>query len=89
MLGSIPFCFLSLVYLKTVPQVTFGYRRSQPDHFLRHRVNELYRPGMQTDTAIRVGTWRAIFQITFNGTSHLGQLATNLMMPSGFQIHLQ
>ena len=53
------------------------------------RLNELYRPGMQTDTAIRVGTWRAIFQITFNGTSHLGQLATNLMMPSSFQIHLQ
>ena len=68
---AFPFCFLSLIHLKAVPQITFGYRCSQLDHFLRHRVNELYRPSMQANTAIRIGTWKTVFQIAFNRASHL------------------
>ena len=44
---------------------------------------------MQTDAAVRIGAGRTILQISLDGTAHLCQLTTYLVMASGFQIYFQ
>ena len=72
-----------------MPQITIRHRSIEFYQFFGYRMNKTYIPGMQTDTSIRIGTWRTILQITFNRASHLCQLATNLMMTSGLKVDLK
>jgi hypothetical protein len=44
---------------------------------------------MQTDAAVGIGAGRTILQISLDGTAHLCQLTTYLVMASGFQIYFQ
>ena len=41
---AFPFCFLSLIHLKAVPQITFGYRCSQLDCLLYTSIHRLGQP---------------------------------------------
>ena len=81
--------FLLYIYFKPMPQITIRHRSIEFYQFFGYRMNKTYMPGMQTDTSIRIGTWRTILQITFNRASHLCQLATNLMMTSGLKVDLK
>jgi len=75
-------------YLEPVPQISYRNRCIQFYHFFGYRMNETHTTCMQTDTAIRIGTGKTIFQISLNRASHFSQLATYLMVTAGFKIDL-
>ncbi len=41
---------------------------------------------VQADPSIGVGPWRSIFEITFYDTTHMGELASDLVVSSGEQV---
>ena len=44
---------------------------------------------MKANASIRIGTGRTILEVSLDGATHLGQLATNLMVTPGHQLYLQ
>ena len=44
---------------------------------------------MQTNTSIRIRTWKTIFQVTFYRTSNFCQLTSYLMVTSSHQVYLR
>ena len=69
-----------------MPQITIGNRRYHLNKFFRNRMYKTDPTCMQANASIGIGTRKAILQVTTDGTAHLSQLATNLMMASGLQI---
>ena len=55
----------------------------------RYRMDEVYSSGVQADASIGVRTWVAIFQVSLDGASHFGQLATYLVMAACLQVYFQ
>ena len=45
--------------------------------------------GQQADAAVRIGTLGAVFEVPFDGTAHVGELAADLVVPAGIEFHLQ
>ena len=44
---------------------------------------------MQTDAAVRIGSFGAILQVALDGAAHVCQLATDLMMAARTEVDLQ
>ena len=45
--------------------------------------------GMQTDAAVRIGAFGTILQVALDRTTHVCQLATDLMMATRTEVDLQ
>ena len=45
--------------------------------------------GMQADAAVRIRTGKTVFQVAFDWASHLGKLATDLVMTACLQVYSQ
>ena len=76
--------------LHGLPQfIIFGNRSSDLNQLFGYRMNKFNVSGMQTNAAIRIGARKAVFQIAFDGASHFGQLATDLMMTTCFEMNLK
>ena len=59
--------------------------RSDGNCLVANRVLKCHAVGMKGDAAIWVGTGGSVFQIAFYRASHVGKLASNLVMPSGVE----
>lgn len=59
--------------------------RSDGNRLVADRVLKCHTVGMKGDAAIGVGTGGTVFQIAFYRASHVGKLASNLVMPSGVE----
>lgn len=84
------FSMLFQILVEETPQRVFQWWRSgDGNHFLSHRVFERDGAGVKADAAALVGTGKTVFQVTFDRTSDLCQLATDLMMASRAKFHFQ
>ena len=70
-------------------RVVQGWGSDDGDLFLFHRVGERDGSGMEADSTTFIGTGKTVFQVPFDGTSYLGQLATNLVMASRTKFYFQ
>ena len=52
-------------------------------------MDEFGTAGMQADAAVRIGAGKTIFQVAFDWASHLGKLATDLVMTACLQVYSQ
>ena len=52
-------------------------------------MDKLNASGVQTYTAIFIGSGSAVFNITLDGAADFGKLTPYLMMAAGFQINFQ
>lgn len=78
-----------LYHLKALPEMRRWYRCLHFNHFFRYRMHKTDMPCMQANTSIRIGTGKAILQISLDRTSHLCQLASYLMMSPSLQVYFQ
>ena len=46
-------------------------------------VDELYVAGQEADAAVRVGPFCSVFEVPLDGTAHVGELATDLVVAAG------
>ena len=52
-------------------------------------MNEAYVPGVKANAAVRIGTGRPVFEVTFDRAAQMAQLAAYLMVTAGEQLHFQ
>ena len=52
-------------------------------------MDEFGTAGMQADAAVRIRTGKTVFQVAFDRASHLGKLATDLVMTACLQVYSQ
>ena len=52
-------------------------------------MNKFHVAGKQGDTAVGIAPWSAIFQISLDGTAHIGQLTAYLMVPTRQKMHFK
>ena len=45
--------------------------------------------GKQRDAAVRIGPFGAVFQVSLDGTAHVGELAADLVVTAGIELHFQ
>ena len=77
-------------FIKCAPQVVVRWGRGgDGNHLLADRVLESEGPGMQADATVRVGTGKTVFQVSFDGATDFGKLATDLVVPSGVEDDFQ
>lgn len=81
---------VSLFILKTLPQrLVLGEGGCHLYQLLADGMDEGDLPGMQRNAASRIGTRETVFQISLDGATHGGQLATDLMMPARLEIDFE
>ena len=59
------------------------------DGLVAYRMVKLESEGMQGDAAVGVGTGGIIFEVAFDGTPQVGQLATDLMVATGVELYFE
>ena len=59
------------------------------DSFLFYRMNKLNPPRMQVNGTIRIGSWKAIFQVTFYRAADMRKLRPDLMVAAGEQFNFE
>jgi hypothetical protein len=78
-----------LYEIKSIPKIAARNRSFYLDALFRYGMDECDSSCMKANAAIRIGAGRTVFQIPLDGTSHLGQLASYLMVATGLQVHFQ
>ena len=74
---------------KCLPERVVGHRSHDDNFLLGDWMDEPGLSGMERDATIGIGTWRAILQVTLDGQTDVGKLATNLMMAACMQRHFE
>ena len=76
----------------TLPLYSFPVLRNRSGYIhlgLFDGVDELYPAGQQADASVRVGALGAVLEVSLDGTAHVGELAANLVVPSGKELDFQ
>ena len=69
-----------------MPQITLRHGGRHVYLLLGYRVDETHTAGMQANAPVGIAARRAVLQVSLNRATHLGQLATDLMVTAGFEI---
>ena len=59
------------------------------ERFLLYRMCECYSSGVEGNASVRVGTRRAIFEVTLYRAAHIGKLASYLMVAACKQLYFK
>ena len=72
-----------------MPQITLRHGGRHVYLLLGYRVDETHTAGMQANAPVGIAARRAVLQVSLNRATHLGQLATDLMVTAGFEVYFQ
>ncbi len=56
------------------------------DFFLPHWMDEPYLVCVKAYSAVRIGAWRAVFQVALDAAAEMAELAADLVVASGKQL---
>lgn len=82
-------CLYYCCFAQSLPKFVFWDRSCYRNTFMANRMFYGQVARMKGDAPVGIASWGAIFQITFYGASHLGQLASYLVVPSSVETDLQ